>query len=1280
MTRSLIRGALNQLWMTGALLVILFALYVALGRQFMPALSQYRTQIEANITGQLGMPVRIGELEGSWTGFEPAVIIQNLRILPDFMESMQPLIEIDRVALHFDTLQSIVERQFVFRDVMLDGVRFELVQTGKAWHLRGLTPGEGVADLELLVNWVLAQQRGSISGSEVGIHPEEGLPYKVSNILLSIANAGQLHRFEGSLQVTSEKRNASFQVAAEARGSPFDPENFFADIYLSLTEGRIEDGFSVQGLDILQIGSMRASGEAWAYWRDGMLDFMVGTLSIPDSTWVAGGGRLKIPIENAGASFVWRGESAESWSLELDDIEFSWGEHRSHVGKLRLARDPDDRQFDFVADRLAVGPFVRFLRGTGALPERLSGILADLSPRGDLTNIQVDYRLDPEVRPRFRLRANLVDVAVESWGNAPALSGIQGYVESDERSGHVDLDTTVAELAFPRMFRDSWKLDIARGRVGWRLGEGEVRVRSSILDVSMPQATLRAQFGLSLPLTEEAAPGMSLRIGVLNADATVTGSFLPAHVMGEGAVEWLDNAPKSAREARGAYIYHGSLKAGDRSEFSSILNFDVLGAEVQFAPDWPVAKDVDAWIVGRADEILVDVSRGSLLDAQLDALSVRLPLSGRHAGKRLYVDGSAKTTLAGGIRLLRNTPLRAHTPEAMDTWKAGGQVSAKFRLRVPLGPGTPGVDLTARIRNGSLTIPQADADLEFKKVAGEILYTDAKGLAIDDMRARFLGDEAKIRLKTVENERTGGEIRVYLDSRATPEVLREFTGIQLFSFMRGQFPYQARLRIFGRDRDAELIVDSHLGGLEIDMPYPLLKQASVRIPLRYRIRLGEKEDRIRFELGAILRGRLVQENGVIQRGVLRFGGDAIRELPATGLRIEGQVSFLDFNDWSEFIPELDRVMSGAAAGGSMSGLVHSVNLEFERLLLFEREVLESRAIMQRRPESWNVDLRNEVIHAEAKFPHDEAQPYDIHVHYLRLHEVKMEGAGSGDPLGDVNPALLPPMNVRMDEIRYGDLDLGRWQFATESVENGVRFRDVSGHFRNTDYGSGSLEWLRDGDAHHTHLQLIATAGDVARVLEAWNFTPTLDSREAWASANLKWPASPAGLHLPEISGQVAAKIDKGRFIEVDSRASALRVFGILNVDTISRRLRLDFSDLFKKGLTYDQIKGRFSLKNGILTSMGTLDIEGPSTKFYLSGRIDLLRETLDQELVVTLPVTASLPFAALLAGAPALAGAIYLTEKLLGDKLERLASARYRVRGSWNDPEVKLIKMFSDKD
>lgn len=1280
MTRSLIRGALNQIWMTGALLVILFALYVALGRQFMPALSQYRTQIENNITGQLGMPVRIGELEGSWTGFEPAIIIRNLSVLPDFMENALPVIEVDRVALHFDTLQSMVERQFVFRDVMLDGVRFELVQTGEAWHLRGLTPGEGVADLELLVNWVLAQQRGRIAESEVGIRPGKGLPYTVSDIALSIANAGQLHRFEGSLAVASEKRNARFQVAAEARGNPFDPRNFFAEIYLSLTEGRIEDGFSAEGLDILQIGTMRASGEAWAYWREGMLDFMVGNLSIPESTWIAGAGRLEIPIENAGTHFVWRGESADSWSLELDNIEFSWGEHRSHVGKLRLARDPDDNQFGFVADRLAVGPFTRFLRGTGALPERLSEILADLSPSGDLTNILVDYRLDPEVRPRFRLRANLVDVGVESWGNAPALSGIQGYIESDERSGHVDLDTTAAILAFPGLFRESWSLETARGRVGWRLGDGEVRVRSSILDVSMPNATLRAQFGLGLPLKGESAPSMSLRIGVLDADATVTGSFLPARVMGEGAVEWLDNAPKAAREARGAYIYHGSLKAEDRTEFSSILNFDVLGAEVRFAPDWPLAQDVDAWIVGRADEILVDVSKGRLLDARLEALSLRLPLSGRHAGSRLYANGSATTTLDGGIRLLRNTPLREFTPEAMDTWKAGGPVSAKFKLRVPLGAGTPGVDLTARLRKGKLTIPQADGDLEFTRINGTIRYTDAKGLAIDDMQARFLGDDAKISLKTVENERTGGETRVYLDSRATPETLREFTGIQLFSFMRGQFPYQARLRIFGRDRDSELIVDSHLGGLEIDMPYPLLKQASVRIPLRYRIRFGDREDRIRFELGSVLRGRLVQESGVIQRGVLRFGGDAIRELPATGLRIEGKVSFLDFTDWSEFIPELDRVMAGAAAGGSMSGLVHSVNLEFERLLLFEREVLESRAIMQRGSESWNVDLRNEVIHAEAKFPHDETQPYDLHVHYLRLHEVKMESKGSGDPLGDVNPALLPAMNVRMDEIRYGDIDLGRWAFVAEPLENGVLFRDVSGHFRNTDYESGSVRWVRDGDDHHTHLQLVARAGDVADVLSAWNFTPTLDSKSAWASANLKWPRSPAGLQLPEISGQVAAKIEKGRFMEVDSRASALRVFGILNVDTISRRLRLDFSDLFKKGLTYDEIKGRFALNKGILSSMGTLDIEGPSTKFYLSGDIDLLRETFDQELVVILPVTASLPFAALLAGAPALAGAIFLTEKLLGDKLERLASARYRVRGSWNDPEVKLIKMFSDKD
>jgi uncharacterized protein YhdP len=67
----------------------------------------------------------------------------------------------------------------------------------------------------------------------------------------------------------------------------------------------------------------------------------------------------------------------------------------------------------------------------------------------------------------------------------------------------------------------------------------------------------------------------------------------------------------------------------------------------------------------------------------------------------------------------------------------------------------------------------------------------------------------------------------------------------------------------------------------------------------------------------------------------------------------------------------------------------------------------------------------------------------------------------------------------------------------------------------------------------------------------------------------------------------------------------------------------------------------------------------------------------EQEMEVTLPLTSNIPLAAVLLGAPQVAGAMFLIDKLIGDKLEKVTTIRYRVSGDWNDPEVSVMRSGS---
>ncbi|MNN50772.1 hypothetical protein D3C81_1653760 [compost metagenome] len=151
---------------------------------------------------------------------------------------------------------------------------------------------------------------------------------------------------------------------------------------------------------------------------------------------------------------------------------------------------------------------------------------------------------------------------------------------------------------------------------------------------------------------------------------------------------------------------------------------------------------------------------------------------------------------------------------------------------------------------------------------------------------------------------------------------------------------------------------------------------------------------------------------------------------------------------------------------------------------------------------------------------------------------------------------------------------------------------------------------------------------------------------------------------------------KGQFAEVEGSAQALRVFGLLNFNAISRRLRLDFSDLLGKGLSYDHVRGLLVATDGVYFTRQPLKVEGPSSNLELNGTLDLAHDNIDAKLLVTLPVSNNLPLAALIVGAPAIGGALFVVDKLLGDQVARFASVQYSVRGPWQNPRIAFEKPF----
>ncbi|WVM87720.1 AsmA-like C-terminal region-containing protein [Halopseudomonas pachastrellae] len=108
-----------------------------------------------------------------------------------------------------------------------------------------------------------------------------------------------------------------------------------------------------------------------------------------------------------------------------------------------------------------------------------------------------------------------------------------------------------------------------------------------------------------------------------------------------------------------------------------------------------------------------------------------------------------------------------------------------------------------------------------------------------------------------------------------------------------------------------------------------------------------------------------------------------------------------------------------------------------------------------------------------------------------------------------------------------------------------------------------MDW-REAPAH-TVFEGSLEADDIGEVLKNWRYAPTITSDSFVTNAALNWPGSPAAFALRTSSGTLGIEARDGMLQSGEGSAEALRVFGLLNFNALTRRLRLDFSDLFSKG-------------------------------------------------------------------------------------------------------------------
>ena len=155
------------------------------------------------------------------------------------------------------------------------------------------------------------------------------------------------------------------------------------------------------------------------------------------------------------------------------------------------------------------------------------------------------------------------------------------------------------------------------------------------------------------------------------------------------------------------------------------------------------------------------------------------------------------------------------------------------------------------------------------------------------------------------------------------------------------------------------------------------------------------------------------------------------------------------------------------------------------------------------------------------------------------------------------------------------------------------------------------------------------------------------------------------------------KAEKGQFRKLEPGVG--RLLGLISLQSLPRRLTLDFHDLFSAGLAFDSIDSKLAVERGVMRTQESLNINGPAVQVAIDGETDLQRETQDMNVLVK-PEVGSLAAVGTAALINPVAGAAALVANtVLQRPLSRLFSYRYHVTGTWDEPLVDKAPLLDNK-
>ncbi|MEM6483453.1 MAG: AsmA-like C-terminal region-containing protein [Pseudomonadota bacterium] len=1301
------RHALAPLaWWLIVFLLLLLAFYVSAGRLLMTQVAHNRDSILTQLNAKLPFDVQAASVAGRWDAFSPVINFRDVSISSGRPDASP--ISLSYGELKLNVLSSLLKRRPQLSRLEFSGLELAAELTEQGQLIFAGIQGTGGNGLQ-------AWMEDFLPNVEVLSLTKHRLRLRAPDETMFPLQLDLRFTRRGNTRVLSGiASNDDLHVVIEAGGvgNPLRPHTWTGDVFLNIDSDRLAQldflwstlkwPFTLTGSANAQFWLTRASGDSNA-----KLSLRSVALGVDEKS-----GAWSLPVDALSfeAALV---QQENHWKLLTEDF---------HVERGAQSLDLDRAQFDWWektlrvrATGLGLDALPTLLAAAPGLPEGLRAALPQLEPQGLLDVIEL--RIDDLTKPAttWSVRSRVSELSVSSWRNSPAFSGISGFIQVDHLQGSVLLDSENFSMLFPSVYEQPLSYSSALGALDLSWDAAGLELDTGLLELSGVEGDALGKLKLYVPF-EKTILGPELELMVTISDTPVAnGSRYLPYKLPASLLDWLDSSVQDGHIKDASFIWRGSTKPGNGAHASTQLVLDVEDGVLQYAAEWPVLTQLET-LVMLDNSVAWATARRGISDA-LILERVALRIANENGAPTLRIAGAFHGDARATETLLRSTPLNEVTGGVFENWTFSGSAAGNLSMIQPLSTPIPVPSVALSVDLDEVDVFMDQPKLSLQELEGVLYYSSDRGFASSAARATLLGGE----LALTAPPTTDGSIELDLRGDVGASAVSKWLELPVLDFAKGEITFTGSLVAAGEAEGetegegtwengerAHLTLKSDLTTVELDAPRPFGKSASMTLPMEINLPLQESAD-IALSLGERFRMVVQRSTSGMSRLVAAVGGGA-PELDSCDQRycLSGRISTLDLLAWEQFalkyafedgqldadakrsdVPETDgstetKMGQLYASNGDSGDQPFSYRIDSLRvgeLHLGEQNFGSARVDLWGVDTLWQGALESSIVQGSLTREDDSLQ---LLIEYLDLD--KFSADGEALRLAQVRE-LVPAMSVEVLELREGRSQLGSLGFNldTKRSDGSIVASDVSGELFGLTLDApdgGTLRWYEPQAelppqapaTEHTQIEFDTSFSNLGSVFEALGFEPNLESEQGRAKLKLSWPGAPTDFSAGSLDGSIELTARNGRLLE--SRPGALGLVSVLNLAEILRGLSL--SHMFESGIPFLTASSQVFFHAGMV-EIADLQIDGAASAFAFNGLSNLDAQSIDGELVVTLPVANNLPWVAALAGGLPVAAGVFVVSKVFEKQVNRMSSAVYGVSGDISSPEVQFRRLFDDR-